>query len=82
MSPIWSVLGLNKGRGQCLWPFKYSFLTNLLSLDFYIPLVLMTEDDMGYEILMSTPWVLQADGLSLMYSEFLGLTQSIQKCQK
>lgn len=41
----------------------------------------MIEDDMGYEILMSTPEFFQASSLSLLLNEFLRLIQSIKEHQ-
>lgn len=69
MPPIWSVLDLYKGQGQSFWCLKSSFLTSLLKSlcpDFYIPLFLMIEDDVGYDILRSTPEFLKAGYLSLL----------------
>lgn len=70
MPPIWSILDLYKGQGQSFWYLKSSFLTSFLKaflcLDFYIPPFLMIEDDMGYEILRSTPEFLKAGYLSLL----------------
>lgn len=68
MPPIWSILDLYKGQGQSFWYLKSHFLTSCLKscLDFYIPLFLMIEDDVGYEILRSTPEFLKAGYLSLL----------------
>lgn len=41
----------------------------------------MINDDMGYEVLMSTQELLQASGLSLLLNEFLCLIQSIKEFQ-
>lgn len=67
MRPIQSILALWGPSAQIL-AIKVQFLdlSKVFScLDFYIPLSLMTEDDMEHEIFKIAPEFLQASGLCL-----------------